>query len=327
MSDLLKNIDARTRLAGTNKLEILLFTLGEDPRSGRRETFGINVFKVREVMRTPKITVAPEMPDAVEGMVSLRGVLVPVVDLAKYAGLGQGTARDIMIVTEYNGHTQGFLVEAVDTILRLDWAQMRVPPDMLVAHMGGLVTAVTELADNRLVMLLDVEKVLSETTRYDDDQMLFKEIKPIENAEECLVVFADDSSVARKQITQTLDSMGVRYISAINGRKAWEELKKIADAAGSAGRKVSDVLSLVLTDVEMPEMDGYILTRHIKTDPRFEGVPVVMHSSLSGMSNQQLGLSVGVDEYVPKFEPLRLSQTLRRLILGISEQAEEALVK
>jgi len=327
MSDLLKNIDARTRLAGTNKLEILLFTLGEDPRSGRRETFGINVFKVREVMRTPEITVAPEMPPAVEGMVSLRGVLVPVVDLAKYAGLGQGTARDIMIVTEYNGHTQGFLVEAVDTILRLDWAQMRVPPDMLVAHMGGLVTAVTELADNRLVMLLDVEKVLSETTKYDDDLMIFKEIKPIENAEECLVVFADDSSVARKQIMQTLDSMGVRYISAINGRKAWEELKKIADSAASSRRKVSDVLSLVLTDVEMPEMDGYILTRHIKTDPRFAGVPVVMHSSLSGMSNQQLGLSVGVDEYVPKFEPLRLSQTLRRLILGISEPAEEATVK
>jgi len=327
MSDLLKNIDARTRLAGTNKLEILLFTLGEDQRSGRRETFGINVFKVREVMRTPEITAAPEMPASVEGMVSLRGVLVPVVDLAKYAGLGQGSARDIMIVTEYNGHTQGFLVEAVDTILRLDWAQMRVPPDMLVAHMGGLVTAVTELADNRLVMLLDVEKVLSETTRYDDDNLLFKDIKPIENAEECLVVFADDSSVARKQIMQTLDTMGVKYIGAINGRKAWEELKKIADSAASSGRKVSDILSLVLTDVEMPEMDGYILTRHVKSDPRFAGVPVVMHSSLSGMSNQQLGLSVGVDEYVPKFEPLRLSQTLRRLILGFSEQDEEIPVK
>jgi two-component system chemotaxis response regulator CheV len=326
MSDLLKNIDARTRLAGTNKLEILLFTLGMDSRSGRRETFGINVFKVREVMRTPEITAAPEMPASVKGMVSLRGALVPVVDLGKYAGTGEESARDIMIVTEYNGHTQGFLVEAVDTILRLDWSQMRVPPDMLVAHMGGLVTAVTELADNRLVMLLDVEKVLSETTHYDDDSLVYKEIKPIDDAEDCLVVFADDSSVARKQIMLTLDTMGVRYIGAVNGRKAWEELKKLADSAASSGRKVSDVLSLVLTDVEMPEMDGYILTRHIKADPRFAGVPVVMHSSLSGMSNQQLGLSVGVDEYVPKFEPLRLSQTLRRLILGTSEQPEDTPV-
>ncbi len=158
MSDLLKNIDARTKLAGTNKLEILLFTLGVDQRSGRRENFGINVFKVREVMRTPEITQAPEMPSSVEGMVSLRGVLVPVIDLAKYAGITTQSRPEIMIVSEYNGHTQGFLVEAVDTILRLDWSSMRVPPDMLTNQMGGLVTAVTELDTGKLVMMLDVEK-------------------------------------------------------------------------------------------------------------------------------------------------------------------------
>lgn len=125
MSELLKKIDARTKLAGTNKLEILLFSLGTDQRTGRRETFGINVFKVREVMRTPEITAAPEMTASVEGMVSLRGQLVPVIDLAKYTGIVTETKPDIMIVTEYNGHTQGFLVEAVDTILRLDWSLMR----------------------------------------------------------------------------------------------------------------------------------------------------------------------------------------------------------
>ncbi|NMG63656.1 response regulator [Azoarcus indigens] len=313
MSDLLKNIDARTRLAGTNKLEILLFTLGTDNRTGRRETFGINVFKVREVMRTPTITAAPEMPSSVEGMVSLRGVLVPVVDLAKYVGIGAESPREIMIVTEYNGHTQGFLVEAVDTILRLDWAQMRVPPDMLTANMGGLVTAVTELPGNKLVMMLDVEKVLSETTRY-DDAFMFKDIEPMDRGSEHTVFFADDSSVARRQITQTLDALGVKYVGAVNGRQAWEELKKVAAHAETTGRKVKDLVSMVLTDVEMPEMDGYILTKQIKSDPRFEGVPVIMHSSLSGMSNQQLGRSVGVDEYVPKFEPQRLAVTLRRLL-------------
>ena len=276
MSELLKNIDARTRLAGTNKLEILLFTLGLDSRTGRRETFGINVFKVREVMRTPPITAAPEMPSSVEGMVSLRGVLVPVVDLAKYAGMGIDTPRDIMIVTEYNGHTQGFLVEAVDTILRLDWSQMRVPPDMLTANLGGLVTAVTELPGPKLVMLLDVEKVLSETTRY-DDEFLFKGIEPIVADEPITVYFADDSSVARKQIERTLDALGVRYVGSVNGRQAWDELEKLASYASSSGRKVKDMLALILTDVEMPEMDGYILTKRIKTDPRFEGVPVIMH--------------------------------------------------
>ena len=313
MSELLKNIDARTRLAGTNKLEILLFTLGVDARTGRSETFGINVFKVREVMRTPAITAAPDMPDAVQGMVSLRGALVPVVDLGAYVGVGADARREIMIVTEYNGHTQGFLVEGVDTILRLDWSQMRVPPEMLTARLGGLVTAVTELPDERLVMMLDVERVLSETSRYDDD-FLFRDIEPVPGGDAHVGYFADDSSVARKQITQTLDAMNVRHVGAVNGRQAWDELRRIATHAEACGRKVSDFVSLVLTDVEMPEMDGYMLTRQIKADRRFAGVPVIMHSSLSGMSNQQLGMSVGVDEYVPKFEPQRLSQTLARLL-------------
>ncbi|MCB1900134.1 chemotaxis protein [Cognatazoarcus halotolerans] len=312
MSELFKNIDARTRLAGTNKLEILLFSLGVDARTGRRETFGINVFKVREVMRTPAITAAPEMPSAVEGMVSLRGALVPVVDLARYAGMANESPREIMIVTEYNGHTQGFLVEAVDTILRLDWAQMRVPPDMMTANLGGLVTAVTELADNRLIMMLDVEKVLSETARY-DDEIVFQSIEPMQESD-VTILYADDSSVARKQIERTLGVLGVRSIASVNGRAAWDELKRMARLAESSDRKVSDMVQLILTDVEMPEMDGYILTKLVKSDPRFSGIPVIMHSSLSGMSNQQLGRSVGVDEYVPKFEPQRLAETLRRLI-------------
>lgn len=310
MSDLLKSIDARTRLAGTNKLEILLFSLGIDARTGRRETFGINVFKVREVMRTPPITAAPEMPPSVQGMVSLRGALVPVVDLARYASVDTDTPRSIMIVTEYAGHTQGFLVEGVDTILRLDWSQMRVPPAMLLAEMGGLVTAVTELPDGRLVMMMDVEKVLSETTSY-DDEIVYRNIKPIGNPE-LTVFFADDSAVARKQIQRTLEAMGVKYVATINGREAWEELEKVADYAQASGQAVTELVSLVLTDIEMPEMDGYILTKKVKSDPRFAGVPVIMHSSLSGMSNQQLGKSVGVDEYVPKFEPQRLSETLAR---------------
>lgn len=311
MSDLMKNIDERARLAGTNKLEILLFTLGVDSRTGRRETFGINVFKVREVMRTPSITTAPDMPSAVKGMVSLRGALVPVVDLAEYINIPLGSPREIMIVTEYNGHTQGFLVEEVDTILRLDWAQMRVPPDMLMSNLGGLVTAVTELPDGRLVMMLDVERVLSETTKYDDDFM-FKDIQPVKE-EDLTVFYADDSSVARGQIQRTLDALGMKSISAVNGRAAWDELQKLAAYAESSGRQMSDMVQLILTDVEMPEMDGYILTKNVKNDPRFKGIPVLMHSSLSGMSNQQLGHSVGVDEYVPKFEPQRLAETLSRL--------------
>jgi two-component system chemotaxis response regulator CheV len=312
MSDLLKNIDARSKLAGTNKLEILMFTLGLDNRSEREETFGINVFKVREVMRIPKITRAPEMPASVEGMVSLRGALVPVIDLAKYTGIETSDKADIMIVTEYNGHTQGFLVKAVDNILRLDWSAMRVPPAMLAAEMGGLVTAITELQDGRLVMMLDVEKVLSETSRFDEDELIFKNVQPL--GKERTVFFADDSSVARNQIARTLDAMQVKYISAINGRQAWIELAKMADYADTSHIPLKDLVQVILTDVEMPEMDGYMLTRKIKLDKRFAGIPVLMHSSLSSSSNQQLGKTVGVDEYVPKFEPQKLAQALTRLL-------------
>jgi len=312
MSELLKRIDARTKLAGANKLEILLFSLGTDLATGRRETFGINVFKVREVMRIPEITRAPEMPAAVEGMVSLRGALVPVIDLAKYIGIQTDLAPTIMIVTEYNGHTQGFLVGEVDTILRLDWSEMKVPPAMLTARMGGLVVAVTELHDKRLVMMLDVEKILAETTNIDDSH-LFASLAPLKK-ENRTVLYADDSTVARKQIERTLEALHINGIACINGRQAWDELQKIASQAELANRPVMDYVQLILTDVEMPEMDGYVLTKNIKNDSRFSGLPVLMHSSLSSEANRSLGISVGVDEYVPKFEPHRLAEVLGRTI-------------
>lgn len=314
MSELLKRIDARTKLAGSNKLEMLLFSLGTDERTNREETFGINVFKVREVMRIPQITHAPDMPPSVEGMVSLRGVLVPVVDLVKYVGVQNPTPPQIMIVTEYNGHTQGFLVESVDTILRIDWSAMKVPPDMLTAQMGGLITAVTELKDGRIVMMMDVEKILAETSNYVDESAIAT-LKPIPVSGRT-IFFTDDSVVARNQIQKALTALDINFTFATNGKEAWEELQKIANRADVLGQKVTDFIQLILTDVEMPEMDGYVLTRHIKSDPRFAGIPVLMHSSLSSDANQQLGRSVGVDEYVPKFEPQKLAEVLTRLLVG-----------
>lgn len=312
MSELLKSIDARTSLAGTNKLEILLFSLGLDKRTGRRENFGINVFKVREVMRTPEITRAPDMPPSIEGMVSLRGALVPVVDLQRYTGMDTDAKTDIMIVTEYNGNTQGFLVEGVDTILRLDWSQMRVPPDMMSNQMNGLVTAVTELADGRLIMMMDVEKILAESSN-PDDPMQYRGMDK-QRIDGVTIFFADDSAVARKQIMKSLDMMGARYMYSINGKRAWEELQKIANMAEMDGKSVKDVINIILTDVEMPEMDGYMLTKMVKSDPRFNGIPVLMHSSLSGISNTKLGQSVGVDEYVTKFEPQKFAEAVLRMV-------------
>jgi two-component system chemotaxis response regulator CheV len=313
MAAFLQGIDARARLAGTNKLEILMFTLGRDRASGRRETYGINVFKVREVIRAPVLTRAPEMPAAIDGMASLRGALVPVLNMVRYTGIDTDDVPAIMILAEYNGQTLGFLVEAVETILRLDWSAMRAPPAMLNSGNGGLVTAVTELADGRLVMMMDVESILEQTLGGDAAPLA---LNPSDQPPPGhTILFADDSAVARKHIAHTLDALHVAHVDAVNGHHAWQQLKKIADDAERAGKPVRDTLQLILTDVEMPEMDGYMLVKQIKADARFNGIPVVMHSSLSGESNKTLGMSVGADEYVPKFEAQRLAQTLTRLLV------------
>ncbi|HXK55975.1 MAG: chemotaxis protein CheV [Gammaproteobacteria bacterium] len=313
MTSFIQSVDARTQLAGTNRLEVLLFSLGNDLETGREEVFGINVFKVREVMHVPVITHAPDMPDAVEGMVSLRGTMVPVINLQKFCGVRTDSKPKILMITEYNKHVQGFLVDSVDMIERLNWDEVKAPPQMLTSRLGGLVTAVAELNNGTLVMIMDVEKVLAETAGFYDSETVYEGIEPHANSD-ITVLFADDSSVARSQIKKTLEKMGVRYISTINGMEAWKLLTSLADQAESSGGSVRDKVQLILTDVEMPEMDGYVLTRRIKQDPRFGKIPVIMHSSLTADANQNLGKGVGADAYVPKFQPHELSITLSALL-------------
>ena len=312
MESFLKSVDDRTQLAGANRLEVLLFSLGTDRVTGRREVFGINVFKVREVMHAPPVTRAPDSPPGVEGLVSLRGSMVPVVNLPKFCDIEPDSPPKIIIVTEYNRSTQALLVHSVEHILRMNWNEMKVPPPMLAHQLGGLITAVTELPDGRIVMLLDVEKILSEASSFGRDIDEFAEVATL--GRHATILYADDSSVARKQIEKTLEKLGVRYIGCRNGLEAWKRLGEIADQAELAKIPVYDLVQLVLTDVEMPEMDGYVLTKKIKTDPRFVGIPVVMHSSLSAQANIAMGKSVGADMYVPKFDPKELANVVRPLL-------------
>ncbi len=322
MANFIKSVDERTNLAGTNRLELLLFSLGKDVHTGREEVFGINVFKVREVMSIPEITQAPDMPASVEGMISLRGNLIPVVNLAKFCGLEIEKPPEIMIVTEYNNMMQGYMVSSVDTILRLDWNVVKTPPEMLSEQMGGVVTAVTELDNGRIVMIMDVEKVLADTAQDTSSDTWFKDVAAAETRE-VTIFFADDSLVARKQISRTLDHMGFTHVSANNGLEAWNKLKEIAQRADTAGQPVANFIQLILTDVEMPEMDGFVLTKKIKADPRFDGIPVIMHSSLSADSNQSLGKNVGADDYVPKFDPTHLSGTIEKNLADAGQKQLE----
>lgn len=313
MANFIQSVDERTNLAGTNRLEVLLFSLGKDTMTERQEVYGINVFKVREVMQVPEITHAPDMPASVEGMTSLRGTMVPVVNLPKFCGLTIEEPPQILIVTEYNKHMQGFLVHSVENILRLQWNDIKVPPQMMSDRLGGLVTAVTELQDGRIAMIMDVEKVLAETAHFAQEEHFYEDVTTLEG-QGYTIMFADDSSVARSQIERTLDHMGVAHVSAMNGAEAWNKLKEIATRAETTGLPVSDYVQAILTDVEMPEMDGYVLTKHIKNDPRFSGIPVIMHSSLSADANMSLGRGVGADAYVAKFEPRELSNKLVEIL-------------
>lgn len=300
---LLDHIDARTNLAGTNKMEILLFNLGSD------EKFGINVFKVKEVSHAGKITRTPNMPGGVDGIVSLRGHVMPVLNLAKFMGVKEETPHQTMMVAEYNTHILGFLVKEVDRIIRVDWDKVR-PTEGMLSDKGALITAITNLDDGSLVSILDVEQILSDAF----GEAIVGNVEKVEAGQELCVFFADDSMVARRKIAETLDKMGVKHIQANNGQEAWDRLRTMADASLHGGKPMREQMQVILTDAEMPAMDGYVLTQNIKNDKRFEGIPVVMHSSLSSDANRAMGKRVGVDYYVPKFDSMVLSSVLRPLL-------------
>jgi two-component system chemotaxis response regulator CheV len=303
---LLDSVDARTQLAGSNKMEILLFSLGT------KETFGINVFKVREVGRTPHITKTPNMPKGVEGLVSLRGNVIPVLSLVSFLDhhdkpAGQGKT---MMVAEYSKRTLGFLVHEVDRIISVDWDKVNTPENLISPPNSGLITAVTTLDNGTLVSLLDVEQILANAF----GEAVIVDVAPAQVSEDVSIFFADDSVVARKKIAEVLDKLKVRHKHATNGAEAWTRLQGMAIHAQQTGGNLRDDVRLILVDAEMPEMDGYVLTKHIKADKRFNGIPVVMHSSLSSEANRAMGKAVGVDAYVAKFDSEVLADTLRPLL-------------
>jgi two-component system chemotaxis response regulator CheV len=303
--NLLDSVDARTRLAGSNKMEILLFSLGT------RETFGINVFKVREVGRTPHITRTPNMPRGVEGLVSLRGNVIPVLSLISFLEHDDVPVErgKTMMVAEYSKRTLGFLVHEVDRIIRVDWEKVRAPESVLSSNQG-LITAITELENGTLVSLLDVEQILANAF----GEAIIVDIPPALVNEDTGVFFVDDSLVARRKIAEVFDKLGVKHKHAINGLEAWTRLQGLAAHALQTNSTLRDDIRLILVDAEMPEMDGYVLTRYIKADARFAGIPVVMHSSLSSEANRAMGQAVGVDAYIAKFDAEVLADTLRPML-------------
>ena len=320
-----KSIDDRTNLAGTNRLELLMFRLNDPADTERSALYGINVFKVRELMVMPKLTLLPEAHPCMRGMASIRGKAVPVIDLNHYCGFPAKDESAILVITEFNSTTQGFLVSEVDDIIRLGWNDIAEPPEVMARQHNNVLTAVSQLDEKRMLLIIDVERVIADVLNSnicEEETVVDLE----EEKNERTVFFADDSAVARAQVAMILDRMHIGHDSAKNGLEAFERLTAMADEAEANGTRVRDKLLAIVTDIEMPHMDGYVLTSRIKADKRFEGVPIMMHSSLSASENKRLGMKVGADGYMPKLKPEQFSNMLSDLIHGVPIPDEFALV-
>ena len=315
-----QEIEERSKLAGSNQFELLLFRLGESRNSGQRELFGINVFKVREVLVLPHITELAQSHEHLLGVANIRGQIIPVIDLPAVVGCNPTKGRTILMVTEYARTVQAFAVEEVNEIVRLEWNQV-LPAD--ASQGGALITGIARLdgerADTRLAQVLDVEQILKNVMPSSAQEINREAVGPEVVLPEgtCLLV-ADDSAVARSVIELGLKAMGVPYIMTKSGKEAWDRLNEFAAEAKAEGQHVKDKVCMVLTDVEMPEMDGFTLTRNIKASRQFDGIPVIIHSSLTGATNENLVKSVGADAYVAKFMPREFAAAIR----GVMEKVK-----
>lgn len=298
MTTLLDGIDLRTQMAGQNRLELLLFRL-----SGP-QVFGINVFKVQEVIQCPNLTRVPGSHPVVYGIAKLRGKTVPVMDLSQAIGgpSMDGTQGRFVIITEYNKHIQGFLVNTVDRIVNMNWEAILPPPKGVAG--GSYLTAVTQV-DKQLVEIIDVEKVLSEVLNTSEQiSRGMADNWAINTLNHILVV--DDSVVARNQIKRVLDQIGVPFTLAENGADALEQLREWASERPQG--RVSEWLAMVISDIEMPKLDGYSLTRQIREDPRLSDLHVLLHSSLSGVFNEGMVKKVGANRFLVKYDPDELAR-------------------
>ena len=317
MKAIQQDIGEQTNLTSTNKFELLLFRLGTDTALNKSELFGINVFKIREIVAMPSITpIAGTTPHSL-GVVNLRGQVIPVLDLPSIVGCKPQTGLNIMLVTEYARTTQAFAVESVEDIVRLDWKQVLSAETS--GAKGKLVTSIARLDGNtdesRLAQVLDVEAILQMVSPSDGHEVTEEKVgAKLKLKPGTIVLAADDSFVARSLIEQELKVLNAPYEMVKSGKEAWDRLNAIAKSAEAEGKTVLDRVAMVLTDLEMPEMDGFTLTRNIKSDARLQGLPVVIHSSLSGSANEDHVRSVGADGYVAKFVAEDLADTIRRVL-------------
>ena len=302
MSGILDSVNQRTQLVGQNRLELLLFRLNG------RQRFGINVFKVREVLQCPPLTSMPKLNPLVRGVAHIRGQTISVIDLSMATGGRriEDLKSAFIVIAEYNRSVQGFLVGAVERIINTNWDAIMPPPQG--TGRASYLTAVTEV-EGELVEILDVEKILNEISPLNTE--VSQEVASTLNTDahkDKIIFIADDSSVARNQVKRALTTLGLEIEMAKNGLEALKRLKEIAEETGD----VTDKVGVLVSDIEMPEMDGYTLTAEIKNTPELQKLHVVLHTSLSGVFNQAMVKKVGADDFIAKFHPDELASAVQK---------------
>ncbi|MDH2436084.1 chemotaxis protein CheV [Pokkaliibacter sp. MBI-7] len=293
MAGVLDSVNQRTQLVGKNRLELLTFRLNGP------QIYGINVFKVREILQTPKLTEIPESHPVIRGTAYIRGRTIPVIDLALAMGGSVPTDIDgsFIVISEYNMTVQGFLVRAVERIINMNWEDILPPPSGLGNR--HYLTSITRF-ENRLIEILDVEKILSEVAPRNDDvsEEIVTKVKD-QRPEHFRVLIVDDSSVARKQIKRAVEAVGAETVLLNDGAEAYRHLLELNDQ----GINVAEHYYVLISDVEMPEMDGYTLTAKIRSNSDLKDLYVMLHTSLSGVFNQSMVDKVGADDFLAKFQP------------------------
>lgn len=306
---------------GTNEMELVVFRMYGTRPDGSPELldYGVNVAKVREIIPMPTLTKVPDMPAYAEAIAEVRGEVTPIVDLGKWMKIVAPSNIEIrpkVIVVEMLGTTVGMIVHEVERIRRIKWDQIKPPPSLLQAKHGGRITGVTKIDDEgeSLLLIVDLESVISDIgALMPKHGVAAEEIERIGKKKlKGNVLIADDSSVARKILRDTLESAGLHVIEAMDGKQAWDILNDFLQKIGD--KPITDYINLVVTDVEMPEMDGLTFTKNVKSNPKLQILPIVVNTSLSGEENKQKATLVGADGYLVKFDVTKMIQEIARFL-------------
>ncbi len=297
---------------GTNEMELVDFRIlkyeGDDIYEG---IYGVNVSKVREIIRVPKLTELPGTPEFIEGIFDLRGVVIPVVNLASWMGVDapeEAKKNARVIITEFNNILIGFIVHEAKRIRRINWKDIE-PASFASGNLDkNKITGVTRIEDDSVLLILDLETVVQDLGLYSPNEgdMPMK-IESFTGH----VLLLDDSHTARKIVKEALEKMGFHVMEANDGQEGLEKLEELYTKFGD---NIANQLRLIVSDVEMPRMDGFHFAANVKNDKRFSQIPIVFNSSISDHFSEGRGKQAGGEAYLVKFDASTFYDEVARVV-------------